>query len=377
MIYKNLNGVALSALGLGCMRLPQKSENGADIDEAALCEMVDYAISKGVNYFDTAWVYHQGKSEEFVGRALAKYSRESFYVATKFPGFSADFWGRGKEIFEEQLRRLGMGYIDYYLIHNVSEHNVEQYMDTEKYGDVEYMILEKKAGRIKHLGFSTHGTLATMKKFLDKYASEMEFCQIQLNYLDYKLQSAKEKIDLIRSYGLGVWVMEPVRGGRLAALESEYAAKLEALRPGVSAPEWAFRFLQTLPDVVVTLSGMSNMQQLRENIETFESEKPLNEAEWQAVMEIADDMIAKKTLPCTSCRYCTPYCAQGLEIPQMIKFYNAQMYPENVGEVRAQIKAMPDEQKPSACIACRACEDVCPQNIKISEMMAEMTKRYC
>lgn len=377
MIYKNLNGVALSALGLGCMRLPQKSENGADIDEAALCEMVDYAISKGVNYFDTAWVYHQGKSEEFVGRALAKYPRESFYVATKFPGFSADFWGRGKEIFEEQLRRLGMGYIDYYLIHNVSEHNVEQYMDTEKYGDVEYMILEKKAGRIKHLGFSTHGTLATMKKFLDKYASEMEFCQIQLNYLDYKLQSAKEKIDLIRSYGLGVWVMEPVRGGRLAALESEYAAKLEALRPGVSAPEWAFRFLQTLPDVVVTLSGMSNMQQLRENIETFESEKPLNEAEWQAVMEIADDMIAKKTLPCTSCRYCTPYCAQGLEIPQMIKFYNAQMYPENVGEVRAQIKAMPDEQKPSACIACRACEDVCPQNIKISEMMAEMTKRYC
>ena len=377
MLYKNLNGVELNALGLGCMRLPQKSENGADIDEVALGEMVDYAISKGVNYFDTAWVYHQGKSEEFIGRALAKYPRESFYVATKFPGFSADFWGRGKEIFEEQLRRLGMDYVDYYLIHNVSEYNVEQYMDTEKYGDVEYMISEKKAGRIKHLGFSTHGTLATMKKFLDKYASEMEFCQIQLNYLDYKLQSAKEKIELIRSYGLGVWVMEPVRGGRLAALEPEYAAKLDALRPGVSAPEWAFRFLQTIPEVVVTLSGMSNMQQLSENIETFESEKSLNAAEWQAVMEIADDMIAKKTLPCTSCRYCTPYCAQGLEIPQMIKLYNAQMYPENVGEVRAQIKAMPDEQKPSACIACRACEDVCPQNIKISEMMAEMAKRYC
>jgi len=377
MIYKNLNGVALSALGLGCMRLPQKSENGADIDEVALGEMVDYAISKGVNYFDTAWVYHQGKSEEFVGRALAKYPRESFYVATKFPGFSADFWGRGKEIFEEQLRRLGMDYIDYYLIHNVSEYNVEQYMDTEKYGDVEYMISEKKAGRIKHLGFSTHGTLATMKKFLDKYATEMEFCQIQLNYLDYKLQSAKEKIELIRSYGLGVWVMEPVRGGRLAALEPEYAAKLEALRPGVSAPEWAFRFLQTIPDVVVTLSGMSNMQQLRENIATFESEKVLNETEWQAVMEIADDMIAKKTLPCTECRYCTPYCAQELNIPQMIKYYNAQMYPENAGKVRAEIGALPEEQKPAACIGCQACESVCPQNIKISEMMAEMAKRYC
>lgn len=377
MIYKNLNGVALSALGMGCMRLPQRSENGADIDEEKLAEMVELAMSRGVNYYDTAWVYHQGKSEECMGRALAKYPRDSFYIATKFPGFSTDFWGRGKEIFEEQLRRLGMDYIDYYLIHNVSEHNIEPYMDTERYGDVEYMISEKKAGRIKHLGFSTHGTLATMKRFLDKYASEMEFCQIQLNYLDYKLQSAKEKIELIRSYGLGVWVMEPVRGGRLAALEPEYAAKLEALRPGVSAPEWAFRFLQSIPDVVVTLSGMSNMEQLEQNIATFEEEKILTECEWNALLEIADDMIAKKTLPCTECRYCAPYCAQELNIPQMIKFYNTQMYPERAGEVRAQVAALPEEQKPSACIACRACEDVCPQNIKISEMMAEMAKRYC
>ena len=377
MIYKNLNGVALSALGMGCMRLPQKSENGADIDEQKLDEMVAYAMQNGVNYYDTAWVYHQGKSEEFIGRALAKYPRDSFYIATKFPGFSVDFWGRGKEIFEEQLRRLGMEYVDYYLIHNVSEGNIDAYLNTERYGDVEYMISEKKAGRIKHLGFSTHGTLATMKRFLDKYASEMEFCQIQLNYLDYKLQSAKEKIELIRSYGLGVWVMEPVRGGRLAALEPAYAEKLEALRPGVSAPEWAFRFLQSIPDVVVTLSGMSNMEQVQQNIATFAEEKVLDGQEWQALMGIADDMIAKKTLPCTECRYCTPYCAQGLNIPQMIKFYNAQMYPENAGKVRAQVAVLPEEQKPTACIACRACEDVCPQNIKISEMMAELAKRYC
>ena len=171
--------------------------------------------------------------------------------------------------------------------------------------------------------------------------------------------------------------MEPVRGGRLAALEPEYAAKLEALRPGISAPEWAFRFLQTLPEVVMTLSGMSNMQQLRENLETYATEQPLNDAEWQVIMEISDDMIAKKTLPCTACRYCTPYCAQQLDIPHMITLYNAQMYPERAGEVRAEIAAMPEDKKPSACIACRACEEVCPQNIKISEMMAELAKRYC
>ncbi len=377
MVYKNFNGVALSALGMGCMRLPQKSEVGADIDEAALAEMVELAMSRGVNYYDTAWVYHQGKSEEFMGRALAKYPRESYYIATKFPGFSIDFWGRGEEIFAEQLRRLGMDYIDFYLIHNVSEGNIDAYLDTEKYGDVEYMIAQKKAGRIKHLGFSTHGTLATMKRFLDKYASEMEFCQIQLNYLDYKLQNAKEKIELVRSYGLGVWVMEPVRGGRLATLEAEYASKLQALRPGVSAPEWAFRFLQSIPEVVVTLSGMSNMQQLRENLDTYDTEAVLDDAEWQALLEIADDMIAKKTLPCTACRYCTPYCAQGLDIPFLLAQYNAMMYPENAPAVRARIAALPEEQKPSACIACRACEGVCPQNIEISEAMAQLAKRTC
>ena len=264
-------GVEISALGFGCMRLPEfQLEDGSwQVDQEKTNEMLMKAYELGVNYFDTAWVYHQGKSEEFMGRALAKYPRESYYIATKFPGFSPDFWGNAPKIFAAQLERLGMDYIDYYLVHSVTESNIEQYLDTEKYGDVEYLISEKKAGRIKHLGFSTHGTLATMKRFLDKYASEMEFCQIQLNYLDYKLQNAKEKVELIRSYGLGVWVMEPVRGGRLANLEPEYMAKLEALRPGVSAPEWAFRFLQTLPDVIVTLSGMSNMQQLGENLENF------------------------------------------------------------------------------------------------------------
>ena len=374
MIYKELCGERISMLGFGAMRLPVLADGEVDIPLTE--RMIDIAIDGGINYFDTAYPYHGGKSEIVVGRALSRYPRESYFLADKFPGHQTMSEYNPAEIFEDQLKKCGVDYFDFYLLHNVNERSIATYRD-KRWGIVDYFLEQKRLGRIKHLGFSSHARVDGLREFLAEYGDKMEFCQIQLNYLDYKLQSAKEKVELIRSYGLGVWVMEPVRGGRLANLEPEYMAKLEALRPGVSAPEWAFRFLQSIPEGVVTLSGMSNMEQLEQNITTFDEEKVLTKQEWDTLLEIADDMIAKKTLPCTNCRYCTPYCAQELNIPQMIKFYNAQMYPENAGEVRAQVRALPDEQKPTACIACRACEDVCPQNIKISEMMAELAKRTC
>ena len=259
------------------------------------------------------------------------------------------------------------------MFHNVCELNIDGYLD-EKYGIYDYLIAQKKAGRIRHLGFSTHGSLATMRRFLEAYGKDMEFCQIQLNYLDWSFQEAKEKIELLQEYGIPVWVMEPLRGGKLATLSGEIAEKLSAVRPGESIPALAFRFLQSIPQVVVTLSGMSNMTQLKENIATFEEDKPLNGVEFDAILAVAADML-KNQLPCTACRYCTEYCPQGLDIPQLIKLYNEHSFTGGGFIAPFALRRVPREKHPDACVGCRSCEAVCPQNIKISEAMADFARR--
>ena len=336
--------------------------------------MVAYAMEKGINYYDTAWGYHDGKSELVMGEILAEYPRESFYLATKFPGYDVNNMSKVEEIFEEQLKKCRVDYFDFYLFHNLSEKNVDLYLDP-KFGILDYLLRQKANGRIRHLGFSAHGTLETMRRFLDAYGEHMEFCQIQLNWLDWTLQNAKAKVDLLREYNLPIRVMEPVRGGALATFAPEYEEQMRAIRPEATAPEWAFRFLQTFPDVCVTLSGMSNMEQLRENIATFEEEKPLNEAEKDALLGVARDMMKKTTLPCTACRYCTSYCPQGLDIPRHIELYNELSCSGGLFLVSLAIGGMPKEKRPAACVGCRACEEVCPQNIKISEMMRNFTEK--
>ncbi|HAE80956.1 MAG TPA: oxidoreductase, partial [Lachnoclostridium sp.] len=231
MIYRDFQGKKLSALGFGAMRLPVIDGNDANIDEAAALDMVDYAYQQGINYYDTAWGYHGENSELVMGKALKRYPRESFYVATKFPGYDPSNWPKVKEIFEKQLEKLQVEYFDFYLFHNVCEMNVDAYLDDEKYGIYTYLMEQKKNGRIKHLGFSAHGSIETMKRFLEKYGKDMEFCQIQLNYLDYDFQDAKGKMELLREYNLPVWVMEPLRGGRLCSLTDEEMAVLQKERP--------------------------------------------------------------------------------------------------------------------------------------------------
>lgn len=374
MIYKDFKGKKLSALGMGCMRLPTRGE-GKLIDEERTAEMFEYAIKNGINYFDTAWGYHDGKSELVVGKLLEKYPRESFYLASKFPGYAAENWGRAEEIFAKQLEKCRVDHFDFYLIHNVTESNIDAYLD-ESYGDVQYFIKQRKEGRIKHLGFSTHGTLETMRRFLDKYSADMEFCQIQLNWLDYSFQNAKAKLDMLKEYGnIPVWVMEPVRGGKLAVLEDEYAARLKSLRPDESVPAWAFRFLQTIPEVCVTLSGMSDFEQVKENIETYTSPAPLKREEWGALMSIADSMVGKKTLHCTGCSYCTSYCPMSLDIPRIIELYNEHVYSDGGFIAPMALSAFDADKLPSACLGCRSCEAVCPQNIAISEMMSDFSKK--
>ncbi len=374
MIYKQFQDIRLSALGLGAMRLPVLEGKDAQIDEPAAQEMVDYAMEYGVNYYDTAWGYHSGQSELALGRALARYPRESFYLATKFPGYDLNNMGRVEEIFEAQLKKCQVDYFDFYLFHNVCEMNIDAYLDPQ-YGIDAYLTAQKANGRIRHLGFSAHGSVPVMRRFLEAYGDHIEFCQLQINYLDWTFQDARAKVELLKEYNIPVWVMEPLRGGRLAKLGESHTRRLNALRPDEATPAWAFRFLQTIPEVTMILSGMSNMAQLQDNVHTFETEKPLTEGELSELMEIANEILGRKALPCTACRYCTDHCPQGLDIPGLIGLYNEHNFTEGGFIAPMALAACPEEKKPSACVGCRSCEAVCPQQIRISEVMKDFTEK--
>ena len=370
MVYKNFQDLKLSALGMGTMRLPVIGGDDANIDTAAAEKMVDYALENGVNYFDTAWGYHNGNSETVIGQALSRHPRDKFYLATKFPGYDLSNMGKVEEIFEEQLRKCQVDYFDFYLVHNVCEMNIDAYLDP-KYGTYDYLVKQKENGRIRHLGFSAHGSYDVMKRFLEAYGEQMEFCQIQLNWLDWSFQDAKAKVELLREYHLPIWVMEPLRGGKLASLPEEKAQKLKKLRPDEGIPAWAFRYLQSIDDVVVILSGMSDMEQLQDNIRTFETEKKLNNEEMETLLGIADEMVKQNNLPCTACRYCTSHCPKGLNIPSLLELYNEHNLTGGGFIAPMALMAVPEDKQPSACVGCRSCEAVCPQQIKISEALAD------
>ena len=373
MIYKEFQDLRLSALGLGAMRLPVAGGNDADIDVAAAEELVACAMEQGINYYDTAWGYHGGNSETVLGKALGRYPRESYYLATKFPGYDLANMPKAEEIFEKQLEKCGVDYFDFYLFHNVCEMNIDAYLD-EKYGIFTYLMEQKKNGRIKHLGFSAHGSCEVMKRFLEAYGPDMEFCQIQLNYIDWTFQEAKEKTELLRSWQIPVWVMEPLRGGKLAGLSEADAQTLKKLRPAETAAGWAFRFLQSVPGVTVVLSGMSDSVQLQENIQVFSEEKPLEKEEMDALLSVADGMLNGR-VPCTACRYCVSHCPKGLDIPMLLRLYNEHAFTGGGFIAPMALMAVPQEKHPSGCVGCRSCEAVCPQQIRIADAMADFSAR--
>ncbi|MCM1328797.1 MAG: aldo/keto reductase [Ruminococcus sp.] len=373
MIYRKFQDMELSNLGMGTMRLPTAEGKYNEIDEKATAEMIEYALKNGVNYFDTAWGYHDGMSEIAVGKALAKYPRESFYLATKFPGYDLSNMDKVEEIFEKQLEKCGVEYFDFYLFHNVCEMNIEQYLDP-KYGIDKYLTEQKKNGRIRHLGLSVHGSYDVLKRFLDAYGDHIEFCQVQLNWLDWDFQEAKLKVQLLNERNIPVWVMEPLRGGKLANLAREYESRLKELRPEEEIPAWSFRYLQGIEGVTVILSGMSNLEQVQKNIETFKTDKPLNGEESGVLAELADKML-NSSLPCTSCRYCTSHCPQGLDIPRLIELYNEHSFTGGGFIAPMALSSIPQDKQPSACVGCRSCEAVCPQQIKISEAMKDFVEK--
>ncbi len=368
MIYTEFKGKKLSMLGFGTMRLPLL-ENG-EIDVPEFVKMTDYAIENGVNYFDTAYPYHKGLSEIEIGKALKKYPRESYYLANKYPGHQISESYNPAEIFEEQLKKCGVDYFDFYLLHNVYENSIDVYLD-ERWGIIEYFKEQKRNGRIKHLGFSTHARLDSLEKFLDIAGDDMEFCQIQLNWIDWTLQDAKGKVELLNSKNIPIWVMEPVRGGKLCKLADSDEAVLQELRDE-SVASWGFRFLQGIDGVKMILSGMSNFQQMSENICTFEELKQLSEAENSALLKIAEGM--KSSIPCTACRYCTAGCPMGLDIPMLIEMYNELCFAP-ITNTAMRLDALPKDKLPSACLSCKACEHICPQKIEISGVMKSLSKK--
>jgi predicted aldo/keto reductase-like oxidoreductase len=359
MIYKTFKGLKLSALGFGNMRLPTLESGAIDTGEAD--KLIAYAYENGVNYFDTAYGYHGGESERFIGKSLARFPRNTWYLASKFPGYEKRMEWKPEEVFEEQLQKCGVDTFDFYMLHNVYENNLKTYLNPE-WGIVDYLLAQKKTGRIRHLGFSSHAGTDTFMKFLSLYGDKMEFCQIELNALDWTLQDAKAKYEALMEHAIPVWVMEPVRGGKLASFSAENEVKLKAARPDESIAAWAFRWLQTLPQIGVTLSGMTKMAQVEDNVKTFAENKPLSADEkrlYEGIISGLADM-----LPCTACRYCCPGCPKELDVPTLLALYNDCRFEPSMVACMA-VDAMRPSKRPSACVACGKCQDVCPQNINV------------
>lgn len=366
MIYRKFQDKELSLLGFGTMRLPMLPDGS--IDDAQVQAMTDYAITHGVNYFDTAYPYHSGLSEVSIGKALKKYPRDSWYLADKFPGHQIASSYDPKAIFEEQLEKCGVEYFDFYLLHNVYENSLATYLDP-RWDILGYFKEQKRLGRIRHLGFSAHGGIEVLTKFLDLCGDDMEFCQIQLNYLDWTLQNAREKYQLLTERNIPVWVMEPVRGGRLCQLSPEEEARLKTEDPSAGIPSWGFRFLQDLPNVTMILSGMSNLPQMEDNVHTFETHRPLTNSQTGLLLDIAEGM--KDSVPCTGCRYCTDGCPMGLNIPMLISIYNEMRFSP-VLNTAMRIEGLPEDKQPTACIGCGACAAICPQQIDIPDALASL-----
>lgn len=394
MLTNDFLGDNIARLGFGAMRLPIIDGDASNVDQATLDAMVDTAIKAGVNYFDTAYPYHGGMSEIALGRSLARYPRDSYFFATKYPGHQIADTYDPAVIFEEQLTKCGTEYFDFYLLHNIYEASIEVYLD-EQWGIADYFVEQKKNGRIRHLGFSCHGRPETLKRFLDygarKYAeleqrdpetaalfagaNIMEFCQIQLNYLDWTLQDAAAKTALLESMNIPIVVMEPLRGGKLAHLNDAQMQQLNASvlgganPPARSAVEWSFRWLLGIPNVKTILSGMSDLAQVEENCRIFQESAPLSEVEEGVLMDVAESL--KGGVPCTACRYCVDSCPQEIDIPMMMNAYNDLQFDTSF-TVSMQMDAVPEGQRAQDCIQCESCVQMCPQGIDIPTVLEDL-----
>lgn len=368
MEYRKMEnlGISTSLLGFGCMRFPTNADGS--INEEEVLAMIDRAYQAGVTYFDTAYPYHGGKSEVVTGKALARYPRESYYLATKLPVWAVKTIDDVERIFFEQLERLQKDYVDFYLMHAL---NGERWKFVKELGILEYCEKLRADRKIKYLGFSFHDDYEAFEEIMTSY--KWDFCQIQLNYMDRDTQATLKGVELARKLGIPMVVMEPVKGGSLAKLPAEGIDELfKKVRPEASTSSWALRYVGSFDNVKVVLSGMTTMEQVEDNLSTFASFEPLSDAERAVIEKVADALHSRVQNDCTGCRYCMP-CPAGVDIPQCFRIWNQYHIYENVNEAKWNwTNGMEDAKKASNCVRCGRCEQVCPQHIAIREDLARL-----
>ena len=356
-------------LGFGLMRLPE-TEGKINMEE--VCRMVDLYMDAGFNYFDTAYVYHGGKSEVVAKDAVVKrYPRESFSLATKLPAWCIKTEADIDKIFSEQLERAGVDFFDFYLLHSLEDGS--NYDTYEKYDCFSWGMQKKAEGKIKHFGFSYHGSPELLEEVLDKHP-EMEFVQIQLNYIDWNnpVVRSGELYEILHRRNIPMIIMEPVKGGALASVAPELEAKYKEIRPEASIASWALRFAGSLPGVMTILSGMSNEDQVKDNIETFANFEALSEEEKAVVEEVKKIMLDTPQIGCTACKYCLDGCPKKISIPDVFRTVNTMRSYKEEFRPKTFYNALVERSgKASSCIKCGQCESVCPQHLPIIQLMKE------
>lgn len=361
----NKSGKNVSLLGFGTMRLPTLQDGEIDINTAQ--KMIDIAYENGVNYYDTAYIYHDGKSEGFIGNALKKYDRNSYFLADKMPLWVCKEKSDVDKIFNEQLNRCGVDYFDFYLVHSLDIEKWNKCLDWNVY---EYLDEKRKEGKIKNLGFSFHDQPNVLEEIAS--SKQWDFAQIQLNYLDWELQDAKTQYEILEKYSIPCIIMEPVRGGSLAKLPAKAENVLKEVNPNDSIASWAIRYCASLPNVLTVLSGMSVEVQVLDNLKTMTDFKKLSDIERDALQNALNIYKATTLIPCTNCKYCID-CPANVNIPEVFRFYNDYKLSDNKHWLKDDLSTL-DDRSCDSCISCGICLEKCPQKINIPDLMEEISQ---
>ena len=357
----------ISTLGFGLMRLPRKNNDTQEIDYELAAKMVDYAIKNGVNYFDTAWPYHDGLSENFVGDVLSKYPRASYNLASKCPIWAINKESDVLDIFNKQLEKCGVEYFDFYLLHALNKNSFEK---VKKLGIYDILMQKKKEGKIRYLGFSFHDRPTVLKHIVDTY--NFDFGQIQLNYVDWEEYQSEKQYQILRDKKLPIIVMEPVRGGVLATLNPPAVEILKKHDNTKSIASWAIRYVASLDGILTILSGMSNMEQVEDNIKTMNCFVPLNKVDLDIIEHAKKAYRNADTILCTNCRYCLP-CPFDVNIPRNFSIYNNYRLRQDTKEFLDAYNELETDKKASNCKTCNTCVTKCPQSLEIPKLLGKIS----